>query len=65
MFGKIGTMELILILFIALVLFGPGKLPDIGKAFGKAINEFKTQANKVSKDLEVELEDKEKENKEA
>ena len=36
-----GTPELILILIIALVVFGPGKLPDIGKALGKGINEFK------------------------
>jgi sec-independent protein translocase protein TatA len=55
MFGKIGSMELILILFIALVIFGPGKLPEIGKALGKSIAEFKGHANKISKDLEVDL----------
>ncbi len=58
MFGKIGAPELILILGIALVVFGPGKLPEIGKAFGKAIGEFKNHANKVSKDIEVDLNDK-------
>lgn len=36
-----GTQELILILVIALVIFGPKKLPEIGKAIGKSINEFK------------------------
>lgn len=36
-----GTQELILVLIIALVVFGPGKLPDVGKAIGKSINEFK------------------------
>lgn len=41
MFG-LGVPELILILIIGLVIFGPGKLPDIGKAFGKSIREFKS-----------------------
>lgn len=36
-----GTQELILVLIIALVVFGPGKLPDVGRAIGKSINEFK------------------------
>lgn len=36
-----GTQELVLVLIIALVVFGPGKLPEIGKAIGKSINEFK------------------------
>ncbi len=58
MFGKIGAPELILILGIALVIFGPGKLPEIGKAFGKAIGEFKSQANKISEDVKVDLDDK-------
>jgi sec-independent protein translocase protein TatA len=55
MFGRIGAGELILILAIALVIFGPSKLPEIGKSIGKAISEFKGHANKVSKDLEVDL----------
>lgn len=52
MFGRIGPMELILILVIALVIFGPKKLPEIGKALGNAINEFKKHSSKVSADLE-------------
>lgn len=54
MFGKLGAGELILILGIALVIFGPGKLPEIGKAIG----EFKSHANKISEDIEVNLDDK-------
>ncbi|MDF2564094.1 MAG: twin-arginine translocation protein TatA/E family subunit [Massilibacillus sp.] len=40
MFG-IGMPELILILIIGLVVFGPGKLPEVGRAVGKSLNEFK------------------------
>lgn len=47
MFGKIGAGELILVLLIALVIFGPSKLPEIGKAFGKSIREFKDNVNKT------------------
>jgi len=45
-------MELILILVIALIIFGPKKLPEIGKAIGNAIREFKKHSSKVSEDLE-------------
>lgn len=52
MFSRIGPTELILILVIALVIFGPAKLPEIGKAIGSAINEFKNSVNTSSKDDE-------------
>ena len=47
-----GTNELILILVIALVVFGPGKLPDVGKAIGKSIKEFKGAVNGTDKQEE-------------
>jgi sec-independent protein translocase protein TatA len=40
MFGM-GWQELLLVLFIALLFFGPKKLPDLGRSFGKAISAFK------------------------
>ena len=45
MFSGIGVTELILILVIALVVFGPGKLPDVGRALGKSIREFRNAEN--------------------
>lgn len=45
--GKLGPGELVLILAIALVIFGPSKLPEIGKSLGKSINEFKNSINKA------------------
>lgn len=50
MFG-LGTTELILILVIVVVLFGAGKLPEIGSGLGKAIKNFK----KASNDSEIDI----------
>ena len=47
MFG-IGVPELVLILIIGRVVFGPGKLPEIGKAVGKSLNEFKKATSNVT-----------------
>ena len=60
MFGRLGATELILILAIALVIFGPSKLPEIGKSLGKAIKEFKSYSNNLTKDIEGELEKEDK-----
>lgn len=49
--GRIGAPELILILAIALVIFGPSKLPEIGKSIGEAMGQFKAHANKVSENI--------------
>lgn len=44
MFG-LGLPELLLILVIGLIFFGPGKLPDVGKALGRSMHEFKQAVN--------------------
>nr|WP_282432035.1 MULTISPECIES: TatA/E family twin arginine-targeting protein translocase [Thermincola] len=48
---SIGFPELILILVIALIIFGPGKLPEVGKALGKGIREFKSASKEVQKEI--------------
>ena len=50
MFG-IGFPELILILIIGLVVFGPGKLPEIGRAVGKGLQEFKKATSSISNEI--------------
>lgn len=47
MFSSIGMPGLILILIIALVIFGPSKLPEIGKAFGHSLKEFKNATKDI------------------
>ncbi|GAV24169.1 primosome subunit DnaD [Carboxydothermus islandicus] len=51
MFNSIGIPELLIILVIALVIFGPAKLPEIGRAFGKTIKEFKKEATEIQKEI--------------
>lgn len=58
MFGGIGIPELIIVLVIALIFFGPGKLPELGSSIGKAIKGFKKSMEEPEKKSEVSLEDK-------
>ena len=55
MFGSIGMPELIVIFVIALVVFGPRRLPEIGRSLGKAIAEFKRATNELQRTLEEEV----------
>lgn len=54
MFGM-GPWELILILIIALVVFGPSKLPEVGQALGKGLKEFRRAANAVKEEVKEEV----------
>jgi len=60
MFGRLGTSELILVLIIALVIFGPAKLPELGRAIGKGLNEFKSHANKITEDVKESVDSQDK-----
>jgi sec-independent protein translocase protein TatA len=55
MFGSIGMPELIVIFVIALIIFGPRKLPELGRSLGKSINEFKRASNELKSTLEEEI----------
>ena len=46
--GNIGAPELIIIAVIALVIFGPGKLPDVAQALGRSVREFRKAASDVT-----------------
>jgi sec-independent protein translocase protein TatA len=50
MFTNIGIPGLILVLVIALIIFGPSKLPEIGRAFGRTLAEFKSSAKELVSD---------------
>ena len=55
MFGSIGMPELVIILVIALIIFGPRKLPELGKSLGKSIGEFKKASNELQRTLDEEI----------
>lgn len=55
MFGGLGFGEIFLIFIIALIVFGPRKLPEIGKTLGKALNEFKKASEELKSTIEREV----------
>ena len=55
MFGNIGFPELLIILTIALLVFGPRKLPEVGKSLGKALREFRRTSDEIKEKIEEEI----------
>ena len=55
MFGSIGMPELIIIFVVALIVFGPRKLPELGRSLGRSLSEFKRASNELKHTLEDEI----------
>src|SRR5687767_13095797 len=55
MFGSVGVPELIIIFTIALIIFGPRKLPELGKSLGKSVAEFQRASNELKNTLDEEI----------
>ncbi len=60
MFGPVGMPELVIILVIALIVFGPRKLPDLGRSLGRSLSEFKRASSELRSTLEDEIRVEEK-----
>lgn len=55
MFGNIGFPELLIILAIALLIFGPKKLPEVGRSIGRALREFRKTSDEIKGKIEEEI----------
>lgn len=55
MFGSIGMPELIIIFTVALIVFGPRKLPELGRSLGKSLQEFRRASNELKHTLDEEI----------
>ena len=60
MLSNIGIPGLILIFIVALIIFGPKKLPELGRAVGQTLSEFKKSARELTSDVVEEIEDAKK-----
>ena len=64
MFGRLGMGELLLILGIVLIIFGPAKLPELARSIGQAFSEFKKGTKEITKEFdELTKDDDKKEDK--
>ena len=59
--GQLGFQELLVIFIIALLVFGPKKLPELGKSLGKGLREFRRATNELKNTWEDQVRDAEKE----
>jgi TatA/E family protein of Tat protein translocase len=55
MFGSLGFQEILVILVLALLIFGPRKLPEIGRTLGKSLAEFRKATNELKRSIENEV----------
>ena len=55
MFGPLGVPEMLMIFFVALIVFGPRKLPELGRTLGKALGEFKKATDELKSTIEREV----------
>jgi sec-independent protein translocase protein TatA len=55
MIGSIGMPELLIILTIALIIFGPRKLPELGRSLGRSLGEFRRASNELRNTLDEEI----------
>ncbi|CAN5451336.1 MAG: twin-arginine translocase TatA/TatE family subunit [Acidobacteria bacterium] len=55
MFGSVGMPELLIILTIALIIFGPRKLPELGRSLGRSLQEFKRASHELRNTLDDEV----------
>ena len=60
--GPVGVQEMVVIFLVALLLFGPKKLPELGKSIGKAITEFRRAQSELKATFESHMRELEKEN---
>lgn len=60
MFGPLGIWEILLILGIALLIFGPKKLPEIGRTLGRGIGEFRRATTDLKRSIEQEIDAEER-----
>ena len=58
--GPIGLPEMLIILVVALIFFGPRKLPELGRSLGRSINEFKRASNELRNTLDDEIRSEER-----
>ena len=55
MFGNIGLPEMMIIMVVALLVFGPKKLPEVGRSIGKAMREFKKSTEEIKEKFEEQI----------
>ena len=58
--SRIGPLELVVILAVALIIFGPAKLPELGRSIGRGIREFRQATREIGQSISLDEENEEK-----